>query len=115
MTGRTLENNISVINNQYMCYVEPNALNAVGRFGINGRAEKFEMAVPLEDLSIFVALKVDMRGTSIGGKKTSDGGQTLVMTWSSENGREFVNLHQGKTIFTVRKPGMTSFEGIPHI
>ena len=115
MTGRTLENNISVINNQYMCYVEPNALNAVGRFGINGRMEKFEMAMPLEDLSIFVALKVDMRGTSIGGKKTSDGGQTLVMTWSSENGREFVNLHQGKTIFTVRKPGMTSFEGVPHI
>lgn len=95
--------NVSVINNEYMCYVEPNAIGALSRNGLNGTRQNFEFSVPLEDLSLFVALKVEMKGTTIGGKVKSTDDTSIMMTWTPTDKNETVNLHRG-TKFYVRSP-----------
>lgn len=94
--------NVSVINNEYMCYVEPNASYAIkGPAGKNGIQNRYEFTTPLEDLSIFVALKIDARNHTMGGKTGSDAnGNSMVMTWSSSENGDVVNLHHGTTLYT---------------
>ena len=82
--------NVSVINNEYMCYVEPNAIGALSTNGINGTRRNFEFSVPLEDLSLFVALKVEMKGTTIGGKVNSTDDNPFL----SISGNQAVSTHQ---------------------
>ena len=74
-------------------YVEPNYTNSIKMQGSRG-VHNYEFANPLEDYSIFVNLKVEVRGREIRTDYTNNN-QSWILNYYSQQGKESISFLQG--------------------
>lgn len=90
-----LDNSNSVV--QQPCarvrYVEPNYTKSIKMMGSRG-LHNYEFTNPLEDYSIFVNLKVEVRGREIRTDYTNNN-QTWTLNYTAQQGKESVSFLQG--------------------